>query len=130
MAESKIALRKSTIVTVWTNPDPTVAFAAQTVSVDLSNYDMVFIIWGRDASASPLRINPSVFFKNDIGDVAIQGAITNLVDAGGHTGRRLYFVSKDGIEFQDGAVYTGTYGSGGVTNNGYFIPLYIIGIIS
>lgn len=102
-----------TLDLLWTNPNPSSNFGAQTISIVLSNYSLVLI-----------EQDP---FNNDTLDIAI-----GLVGSGmklyclantntNRNGARNLTVSSSGITFS-----ACTYN--GATNNGYCIPLRIFGI--
>lgn len=107
---------------LWTNPDPTAEFAAQTVALDLSQYDAV-IIYSRTTSVT-LHCYADLFFKGTQGSVAScstggQGAITWVREIE-------VFADGSGILFSQG------YRAGGTTavngDNSAGIPYQIYGI--
>ena len=100
---------------LWTNSSPTASFAAQTVSLDLSSYQMVMVL--------------SVVGGDDL-------AITHSITPVGERGRlfamynwrqvRVYDVSTTGITFQTGGE---SNQSGSITtHNQRAIPYQIYGI--
>lgn len=48
---------------LWTNPSPNVAFSAQTVSIDLSNYSMIMVLPRGDTGN--VMLNPIIVPKAD-----------------------------------------------------------------
>lgn len=100
---------------LWTNPNPTQAFAPQTVSIDLTNYDAVDITFDRyvnDRAQTTHRI-----IKNGIQSVC--GALwTQSIN----TVRIVDSVTNAGVVFNKGQSYDGS------DNNNMMIPLQIVGI--
>lgn len=52
MASGEILKPPVTMTKLWTNPSPSSNFGAQTIPLDLSNYDMVRVMWRRGTNAS------------------------------------------------------------------------------
>lgn len=127
MASQKIIKEKSKLTTIWTNPSPTSEFSAQTISVDLSEYDCVFVYFQRDTNANALMLNPIVIFKPYILDNITPFVASNVVTGGGQLGRRIFNVSKTQVEFTNADRYT-SYGGGSVAGNDLLIPNKIIGV--
>ena len=104
---------------LWTNPNPTSAFEAQTITLDesLSNYNMYEIIFKTGSIASdPLADSgklpiASGFFSSIIGD--------NIY-------YRSWTVSNNTITMSDASRII-NYGSAPTTNNYGMLPMYIIG---
>ena len=128
MASQKIIKEKSKLTTIWTNPSPTSEFSAQTISVDLSEYDVVFVYLKRDTGANSLMLNPFVILKPYILDDITPFVASNVVTGGGLLGRRIFNVSKTGVEFTNADRYT-SYGNNSVADNTLLIPHIIIGVI-
>lgn len=103
---------------LWTNPNPTVAFSAQTIPLDLSGYDEVEIV----GSVSSGDADWTYF--NQRCEV-----IANLVLQAyyGYLNRRIARVRTTGIEFNVGIKYT-TYNSTATEDNSRMIPHKIYGI--
>lgn len=96
---------------LWTNPSPTSAFAAQTVSLDLSDYDAVEI-------ETLLSVGGMTTTRTT--DVGQMGEVGGLGSAGA-TYCRMATVATSGITFTEGK-------TNGTTNNANAIPLRIYGI--
>lgn len=102
---------------VWENT--TTPFAAQTISVDLSRYAMVMIVFSANLDAGG-----EVCFFAEVDDVTR----TVSVPGAGRLNERRVTVRVDGINFGNGR-YFGSYGSTSRTNdNNYAVPLRIYGI--
>lgn len=101
---------------LWTNPNPTANFAAQTVSLDLSGYDAYGVV--SMFSASYQYTMPLCVFPCDINHKAY--VMCNARTAN-NTGGRLINFSTTGLAFE-AASYSGS------TNNSYCIPYKIYGI--
>ena len=102
---------------LWTNPSPTSSFSGQTVSIDLSEYDFVYI--------TGLQLNTnSVGYDSDLTRVGDKGILWSFVS--GYTSHRMYSVGTSGIAFENGSRQTaiGT----NADNNGHCIPTNIYGI--
>ena len=110
---------------LWTNPNPTSAFNAQTLSIDLSGYESVVIQskgWFENAEYTPLKI---LVPKNG-NQYIIAGNQHNYTESGKINDSigvymRLVTVNDDGITF------TNAYVSDSQTNNQACIPLEIYG---
>lgn len=96
---------------LWTNQSPTSSFTAQTVSLDLSDYDAVEIYAKR-------LISVDGFIETRV-SVGTVGAICGIYGSNGLY--RSATVSTTGIVFA--SCYTD-----GVANNDYLAPVYIYGI--
>lgn len=99
---------------IWTNPNPSINFPAQTITLDesLDNYDMYAIIFKQ--SVSTLR-----YFNTGkiiVGHGTILGFLTSVTNWR-PTGTT---VSGSVITFEDGRI-------GNTVDNSYLIPLYVIG---
>lgn len=102
---------------LWTNPSPTSSFTAQTISLDLSNYDLVLIFARRDASNYNYNINTLV---NRDGMVNMIGTYSSKLCTRGVT------MTDSGLEFGAGFYATG-YGTD-TNDNNKNIPYKIYGI--
>ena len=102
---------------VWENPNPTSSFAAQTIDVDLTDYDW-FAIETRWSTSSDLVI-PLCIYKVDESRHII--SLSN--DASNRTGGRqfTYSISNQSISFE-GGYYNGS------SSNVNVIPIAIYGI--
>lgn len=102
---------------LWTNPSPTANFAAQTVSLDLSEYDL-FMLVSRDTTGGDTcnmvfalpNTTVRMFFITDSGT-------TNR-----NTGYRRATISGTGVQFLEG------YQGNSTSNNALCIPYQIYGI--
>ena len=111
---------------LWTNASPSSSFTAQTVSLDLSNYDAVFVI-----------SNMMTTGENNIGVFVRKGLATetNIVMYGAIVAasvmavqRRGVTATDTGVVFSDAKLKAATSTSAGSTENSRCIPLYIFGI--
>ena len=113
---------------LWTNPAPRSAFAAQTVSLDLSNYKSVCIeyVQNNDSSA---YVYPKVFYAvGDTVSVPASGATQQAVTGGAFGLRGIMMstardltITTTGITFGTGYTYQNT-------GTQYAIPTRIWGI--
>lgn len=114
MASGTINKHGATFDLLWTNSDPTANFAAQTVSLDLSAYDAVLIIYlanlNRNAQYSRICL------KNGYSNVLL-----GVISASSDIRTRTANVTDSGVDF--GAGYTGTSSA-----NSSNIPYLIYGI--
>lgn len=103
---------------LWTNPNPTSSFAAQTVSLDLSDYDEVEVdiaTYGTYASTT----TESFKFKVGVGGLP-SGAANTIA-------WRYITPTTTGVEFGTG-YETRTYGANGTQDNTKMVPQRIYGI--
>lgn len=104
----------STWTLLWTNASPSSSFAAQTVQLNLSGYDMV-----------------GVFGYNDVNDGGIM-AFAPVGESGvlffmvNYRQKRYFAVSSAGVQFKDG--YSGAPNNNVIVSNTAAIPYYIYGI--
>ena len=98
---------------LWTNPSPSANFAAQTISLDLSDYVAAIVVPKLAPSSGSMR-KPVICYK---------GMQTSCFEPNGGTNylTRGVTVSNTGVEFGVGS-YNGS------TNNTYWIPVYIYGL--
>ena len=105
---------------LWTNPNPTSAFAAQTISLDLSKYDAVEVV-------ARQYTGDQVVFSSK----AEVGKSGKLFCYGYHDARELdarkYEVSTTGVSFQIG-YSTMISDSSGTATGGNCVPYKIYGI--
>lgn len=102
---------------LWTNPSPSSAFAGQTITLDLSDYDEIEIEYQDNQYVG---INKSVS--------TTVGASSYIFTTAGGSGARQVTVNANSIEFGAGIYYSSYGGGGSTTNNGVCIPSYIYGI--
>ena len=108
-----------TMTLLWTNPSPTASFAAQTISLDLSEYDAVVIGVHNFASSDNQY---GLIYQFCIKAVSGVDNMLQIVSASNNrNGLRRANVVDTGVWFS-----ACTYNGG--TNNGYCIPYQIIGI--
>lgn len=104
-----------TMSLIWTNPNPTATFAAQTVSLDLSGYDAIGII--------PLfstSVQYPAFMQIYINTPSTVVLNTYASDSNRQGGRTVT-ISSNGLQFSAGN-YNGS------ASNGNIIPYKIYGI--
>ena len=53
--------------------------------------------------------------------------MSDIIDLGGHLGRRVFKVYTDNIVFENGNAYGSTYGGGATENNTVLVPRTILG---
>jgi len=100
---------------LWTNASNMSTFAAQTIAIDLSDYDSV-ILYYRMANTTANHGVLSTIYPVSAGDCAIFGGYNSNT-----TGMRPFVISQTGLAFSNG-----TYGGNG--NNDILIPYSIYGI--
>lgn len=103
---------------LWTNPSPTSAFSAQTVSLDLSNYDDVeveFMCWNTE--------------QQEMASVTVAiGASGRMVSPLAVCAFRKFSVTSTGVAFETAQAYP-YYGNWALaTQNNACIPYHIYGI--
>ncbi len=108
---------------LWANASPTSNFAAQSISVDLTNYKKFAIVFaGIVASASSfktIRFTEEYIVSNDDFIAATTINLGSGVVAYWH--RKFSLSNKNNLTFADGA-------DSGNTNNAILVPLYVYGI--
>ena len=102
---------------LWTNPDVSSNFDAQTVSIDLSKYEMIFIEYDRVAGTS--SYNSTSLMTKDYQTMVTGIASSKLI-------MRAATATDSGVTFTRAQIYN-TYGSG-TNDNSYLIPFKIYGI--
>lgn len=105
---------------LWTNASPSSAFAAQTLTFDLSEYDAVEIIYKEADGYSGIG---SITRRHTI------NGVSNPMFA--NTNRcftRSVTVSTNGVTFAGAIYYTSYGGSSTATENSFFVPMKIYGI--
>ena len=95
---------------LWTNPSPTSEFGAQTINVNLSDYDLIEIMFFNGTS------NTRIYHSRTI--TGLGGSISN-----NETGYRFFETTNTSVSF--GNCYQAA--SSGTITNGVLIPAYIIG---
>lgn len=105
---------------IWENPNPTSSFSPQTIQLNLSQYDAVYIV----PVSSSRSFHPGVL---------VQMRIANFTEAYLYqsnakiAGRGLSLV-EDGIQFDEGYKYD-SYGGSKGTDNSVAVPFAIYGIV-
>lgn len=103
-----------TMTLLWTNPDPTSSFAAQTVSVDLSGYDAIEIVGTGGVQTPRLFINKMLVDGNNWAMFSVSGASS-------------YYYNRHVDVLTTGLTFSTGYRNG-TAGTGYCIPLKIYGI--
>lgn len=116
---------------LWTNPNPTASFAAQTISLDLSSFDKIFIKL-RFGSASGSAENAYFFEFCDIGETTALHAFnvpnTTSSSITPNMAARNANVSNSGVAFGAGLIKQLTSGGNPTNDNTACIPYAIYGI--
>lgn len=107
---------------LWTNASPTSSFAAQTIPLDLSDYDFVLVRYRRDTSATLKGLVQIIKVAENYENVALLG----LATADGKIGRRITNATTTGVVFASATLYS-TYGTG-TESTTVLIPEDIYGI--
>lgn len=104
---------------LWTNPNPTSEFAAQSVSIDDNNYDTFEIVFMVLNNNSKVVLSQIIYkgFGTDLISIVANST------AGGMRSRRVNY-SKGVLNFSDAYLSTG---AANTVNNGVVVPLHIIG---
>lgn len=115
---------KNSVDLLWTNPNPTAAFSAQTISLDLSAYKGVLVCFSasNDVDASS-RTRASFFaWKGATNFMALSSRTSDFVFGG-----RQFSVTETGVSFL-GGYYRILSNASPDTNNEWMIPQYIYGV--
>ena len=105
---------------LWTNPNPTSSFSAQTISLDLSKYDAVEVV------ARQFRSDPYCFSSKT--EVGKSGKLFCYgYDDARELDARNYSVSTTGVSFETG-YYAVISASSGSTSASHNVPYKIYGI--
>lgn len=103
---------------LWTNPNPTSSFAAQTLPLDLSGWNIIAI------QARPTATDDTASFQLCIVDSTINDALCiPYIGGTNYFFKRKIKVTTTGIDFS-----TGYRNATGTTGNNYCIPLNIYGV--
>ena len=112
----------SAITLLWENPSPTTTFAAQTINLDLSGYEMMYVLHMAATDYQYLSITPLIN-DPDIGEQHIMSYAGTTISERGAS------VTDSGIVFTSGTYIksssSGTLSNG--TGTGYAIPYRIYG---
>lgn len=111
---------------LWTNPNPTSSFAAQTVSLDLSGYDAVRIVFKLVNGSGTAGTKPTSMISQfvNVGDGGLNLYFTQAgIDWPGtaYLNERSFEVSTTGVYFYDNRERNGN-------SNNNNVPIYIYGI--
>ncbi len=106
---------------LWTNPSPTSAFSAQTLNLNLNNYNAILILSTYSTSYSTLIFENIVFLVPEIKDGTIQTRIHGWGRDNNYNLTRYYTITNTSIAI-DGGAYNGS------NNTSYMIPWKIYGI--
>lgn len=101
---------------IWTNPDPTATFAAQTISLNLRMYKFIIVVARNFAVGDSNFGMLSQLCLKGVDTAFMVGAYTN-----NRNGIRVVTPSDTGVTFA-----ACKYNNG--TNNNYGVPYYIYGI--
>lgn len=127
MAEQKIIRPSSGWELLWTNPNPSANYDAQTVSIDLSRYDLIMIL-ARVAADRTYLVPPTIIPKNSDGG-ALSFTIFASINNWPHNlvQRIVSMVDDNGITFDDATIKATNATTSATTSNDYLIPCYIYG---
>ena len=121
---------------VWENASPTSSFAAQTIALDLTEFDAVIIKWETDSNSRyPVfqTVNPTDLIP--VGSkkscIAVMGSDFSNSNDAKNLCLRSVSVDTSGVRFYDGSennVYNGGSTKFGSSRNALMVPLAIYGI--
>lgn len=112
---------------LWTNSTPTAEFLAQTIQLDLSNYDELEIIYYTDVNANEWKAKQTtgrIPIENDVYTLMGQYIFSEVTGSHPQLFGRYYKTTSSGVQFEVGRDYNGSSVS---TRNYSGVPLYIIG---
>lgn len=109
---------------VWKNDAPTDAFPAQTISVDLSSYDMVMVV-ARYSTTTARCFSSICPLDGSSGTLLNMG---NFASATGYIMLRIFTPSSDGIDFDSARRRALNSSSAASASSEYCVPTYIYGI--
>ena len=107
------------MVLLWTNPHPSNDFSSQTVQIDLSAFDAIWITF---VQQSTQKVLPSSTLITK-GETAFCRTPHPIGNVSGFLEREVT-VSSDGVSIGNNQIFSASYS----TANGYNIPKYIFGI--
>ncbi len=121
---------------VWENASPTSSFAAQTIALDLTEFDAVIIKWETSSNSTyPVfqTVNPTDLIP--VGGkkscIAVMGSNFSTTSNAKNLCLRSVSVDTSGVKFYDGNendVYNGGTAKFGANRNYLMVPLAIYGI--
>lgn len=106
---------------LWTNPNPTSSFSAQTISLDLSKYDSVYVV---SRASTSVNMVDSFFASPEKNQEQIWEVVDKNDD---YIGARRLTMTNSGVTFSEGVSYALLSTKGG-TDNTRCIPTKIYGI--
>ena len=118
--EALLALGGIQIKKLWENASPTSAFAGQTISLDLSDYQHIGVVGALSATS----LSKNVFISS-VGEAGIINFAYGAGNSGAASYYRTFNASVSGIQFNDG--YSART-SADTANNSAAIPCIIYGI--
>ena len=111
------------IVLVWENLTPTVDFASQDVSMDLSKYDAVYIGYKSRKGAEAIVVIDFIFIGTQLYARYLYNSSTNLCYYA-----RAAYPQTDKIEFSNCNLYVQGSAGTATQKNDYLIPKYVYGV--
>lgn len=104
---------------LWTNPSPASNFAEQTISLDSDDYDILAFIWKTNTGENRTAITRTLKGNGTQIDFFSTAVATRVWT------RRTIYVSD--VSYSIGNCSRMEYGQSTIYENGYCIPLYVIG---
>ena len=120
---SNLSEKQNKLELLWTNPNPTSDFAAQTLSIDLSNYDGVVIESARNDNAYFTRTAIQKGYRSHLYVVWAEAT-------GFGANARPCRVEEASIVFDDASAYEYNGIGHGIASNTMQIPLKIYGYVN
>lgn len=110
---------------LWTNPNPTSNFVAQTITLSSSDYDMYEVLFLTNLADQAPRLNSTGKLLKGYGS-RLSASFADSANPGANVySRWITYISDTQIEFATGYV---AYGSTARTENtALIVPLYVIG---
>lgn len=108
---------------VWQNENPSTSFLGQTISVDLSQYNLIMVLAHSDTG--PTMVSPLILTKESGGILIYEFMNTSSGSASILFRRLITEVTDSGITFGDGQSKPMNATSGATTNNNICIPYQI-----
>ena len=116
--QSAVVDLQNGLVLLWTNPNSRTSFAAQTVNINLTDYDLILIFYyshNADTLNDPCAVISAILLKD-----YTNGLYTGSPNSGSNTGRKVT-VSNSGIVFEN-CIHNGS------TGNTHCVPICAYGI--
>lgn len=108
---------------IWQNENPSTSFLGQTISVDLSQYNLIMVLAHSDTG--PTMVSPLILTKESGGILIYEFMNTSSGSASILFRRLITEVTDSGITFGDGQSKPMNATSGATTNNSICIPYQI-----